>query len=116
MDIGNMQELINLMKEEGISFRITSGRRPGAMTKSGNVSHHSPGNALDIVPASGQSWNDLINQMRSSERFITYMHEHNLGILDERSKEMQAKTGATGAHFHIGPDVAALSNFNLMFG
>ncbi|MBO7451743.1 MAG: hypothetical protein J6U54_15475 [Clostridiales bacterium] len=53
--------------------------------------------------------------MRRSKRFISYMREHKLGILDERSKKMQAKTGATGAHFHIGPDIAALSNFNLMF-
>lgn len=114
IDIGNMQELIDLMKEEGISFRITSGRRPGAITKSGHISYHSPGNALDIIPASGQSWNDLINQMRSSKRFITYMHEHNLGILDERSKEMQARTGATGAHFHIGPDKNAIINFETL--
>ena len=44
------------------------------------------------------------------------MKEHRLGILDERSPEMQARTGATGAHFHIGPDLQAISNFNLMFG
>ena len=116
MDVGNMQDLINLMKEEGISFRITSGHRPGDVTSNGTESHHSPGNALDITPISGQSWADLLAQMRNSNRFITYMREHNLGILDERSKEMQAKTGATGPHFHIGPDQSAVSNFKLLFG
>jgi hypothetical protein len=54
--------------------------------------------------------------MKKSARFLTYMKEHSLGILDERSKEMQVKTGATGPHFHIGPDQSALYNFKLLFG
>ena len=116
LDVGNMKELIELMKDEGISFRITSGNRPGARTKKGTPSHHGTGNALDITPIKGQTWDDLIGQMKKSKRFITYMREHKLGILDERSKEMLAKTGGTGAHFHIGPDINAVSNFNLMFG
>lgn len=115
IDIGNMKELVELMKDEGISFRITSGSRPGALTSKGLPSHHSTGNALDITPIQGQTWDDLINQMKKSKKFIAYMKEHKLGILDERSPEMQARTGATGAHFHIGPDQKAVSNFNLMF-
>lgn len=116
VNVGNMQELIDLMIDEGISFRITSGNRPGALTSNGEPSYHGSGNALDITPISGQSWDDLINQMRRSKRFVYYMREHKLGILDERSKEMQAKTGATGPHFHIGPDSRAVSNFDRMFG
>ena len=50
-----MQELINLMVEEGISFRITSGYRPGAKTKQGRPSHHGAGNAIDITPIKGQT-------------------------------------------------------------
>lgn len=115
IDIGNMKELVELMRDEGISFRITSGNRPGAKTKSGKMSNHSTGNALDITPIRGQSWDDLINQMKKSKRFLAYMREHKLGILDERSQKMLAKTGGTGAHFHIGPDLQAISNFNLMF-
>ena len=111
-----MEELVELMRDEGISFRITSGSRPGSKTSNGSMSHHSSGNALDITPIQGQSWDDLINQMRKSKRFVSYMREHKLGILDERSKKMQARTGATGAHFHIGPDLNAIANFNLMFG
>ena len=42
------------------------------------------------------------------------MQEHNLGILDERTKKMQAKTGATGAHFHIGPDQMARIQFKYL--
>lgn len=116
MDVGNMQELIDLMRDEGISFRITSGNRPGALTSKGTPSHHGSGNALDITPIQGQTWDDLINQMKNSKKFISYMNEHKLGILDERSKKMQAQTGGTGAHFHIGPDKNAIINFKYLIG
>lgn len=116
MDVGNMQELIDLMKDEGISFRITSGHRPGAKTKSGKPSHHDAGNALDITPASGQTWDDLIAQMKKSSRFIEYMKSHGFGILDERGDVMQKRTGATGAHFHIGPDQIARTQFKYLIG
>lgn len=115
LDVGNMQELVNLMIEEGISFRITSGYRPGAKTKQGKSSHHGAGNAMDITPINGQTWDNLLSQMRRSKRFLDYMRSHGLGILDERSKEMLAKTGGTGAHFHIGPDRAAVANFEKLF-
>lgn len=115
-DVGEMQELVDLMRSEGISFRITSGFRRNAITRNGAKSYHGEGRALDIVPAKGQTWNDLIGQMKRSSKFIAYMKSHGLGILDERSKEMQAKTGATGPHFHIGPDKSALSNFEILFG
>ena len=115
IQVGNMQELINLMVEEGISFRITSGYRPGAKTKQGRPSHHGAGNAIDITPIKGQTWDDLLSQMRRSKRFLDYMRSHKLGILDERSKEMLAQTGGTGAHFHIGPDRAAVANFEKLF-
>ena len=111
-----MQELIDLMRNEGISFRITSGYRPNAVTKSGKRSKHADGYALDITPISGQSWNDLISQMKQSKRFIEYMKTHRLGILDERSREMLSKTGGTGAHFHIGPDLNAIHNFEILIG
>ena len=54
--------------------------------------------------------------MKNSKRFIEYMREHNLGILDERNKQIQARTGATGAHFHIGPDRNAILNFRYLIG
>lgn len=116
IDLGKLKELVDLMQDEGISFRITSGVRSGATTKSGNKSYHSSGDALDITPIEGQSWDDLLNQMRSSKRFIAYMEEHGLGIIDERSKEIQKKTGATGAHFHIGPDAIARLQFKYLIG
>ena len=56
-----------------------------------------------------------MSQMRRSKRFLDYMRSHKFGILDERSKEMLAQTGGTGAHFHIGPDRAAVANFEKLF-
>lgn len=50
-----MEELVELMRDEGISFRITSGTRPGSRTSNGSMSHHSSGNAIDITPVEGQS-------------------------------------------------------------
>lgn len=114
IDVGNMQELIDLMQDEGISCRITSGNRPYSKTSSGHVSHHANGNALDITPVKGQTWDDLLNQMRRSKKFIDYMNAHGLGILDERSEAIQKKTGATGAHLHIGPDKIARTQFKYL--
>lgn len=55
MNLGNMQDFIDKAEELGISLRVTSGVRPGARTKSGKVSHHAIGNAIDITPPTGQS-------------------------------------------------------------
>jgi hypothetical protein len=38
MNVGNMQALLDEAAKYGISFRVTSGVRPGSRTKSGNVS------------------------------------------------------------------------------
>ena len=108
IDIGNMQEFVDKAEEAGISFRITSGNRPGAMTSSGKQSHHGTGNALDITPIDGD-WNKLISQILNSPELLAYMDEKGLGIFDERSKEVQKKTGATGAHLHVGPDLNAVT-------
>ncbi|MBO7451742.1 MAG: hypothetical protein J6U54_15470 [Clostridiales bacterium] len=50
-----MKELVELMRDEGISFRVTSGSRSGSKTSNGSISHHSSGNAIDITPIQGQS-------------------------------------------------------------
>jgi hypothetical protein len=55
IDVGNMKEFLDLAESEGISFRITSGLRPGAVTSNGNISNHHYGNAIDITPIDGQT-------------------------------------------------------------
>lgn len=37
------------------------------------------------------------------------MQDQGFGIIDETTPEMQSRTGATGAHWHIGKDKLAQS-------
>lgn len=99
--VGNMQDFLDEAAKHGIYFRVTSGVREGATTLNGNASNHSTGDAIDITPLDGQSWDELIAQMKNSPELLDYMRKHKMRILDERSPEVLAKTGGTGAHFHV---------------
>lgn len=116
MDVGNMQELIDKMVEEGVRFKVTSGRRPGATTKQGKRSYHADGYAVDIVPIEGETFDDILSQIKASPTLVSYMKNQGFGIIDERSKEMLAKTGGTGAHFHIGKDLLGQTQFKYLIG
>lgn len=112
IQVGEMQGLLDAFADAGISLRITSGTRPGATTKQGNQSWHSQGRALDITPVAGQTpedFKDLAEKIRNSPDLVKYMQDHGYGILDETTPEALATTGGTGAHWHIGPDKAAIS-------
>lgn len=109
IDVGNMQELLDKFAEAGISLRITSGYRPGARTSSGKQSWHSQGYALDVTPGTNETWASLRQKLRNSPDLIKYMQEQGFGIIDETTPEMQSRTGATGAHWHIGKDKLAVS-------
>lgn len=108
VSVGKMQELLDEAAKHGIYFRVTSGYRPGATTSSGKTSWHSSGEALDITPLEGTSWEDFRNTLKNNPEFLTWMRDKGYGILDETTSEMLAKTGGTGAHFHIGRDQSAL--------
>lgn len=108
---GLMQQFVNIANEEDIPLRITSGYRPGAITSNGSPSWHSKGLALDITPKHGTSWNELKQAFRNSSRTLQWLKDNDFGILDETTPEMLAKTGGTGAHWHIGRDKAANRNF-----
>lgn len=100
----SFQELLNKI---GANARITSSYRPGAKTKQGKRSWHSvEGGAYDIVPNDGD-FNRLRQVLTTHPLSIAWFKEHDKGILDETTKEMLARTGGTGAHFHIGPDQKA---------
>jgi hypothetical protein len=55
---GNLaSEIQKLFDENGIQARITSGKRkPGQAGKAGVRSNHVYGNAVDIVPVEGQTF------------------------------------------------------------
>ena len=99
--VGNMQGFLDEAAKYGIYFRVTSGVREGAETLNGNTSNHATGNAIDVTPLDGQSWDELIAQIKNTPELLDYMRKNKMRILDERSSEMLAKTGGTGAHFHL---------------
>ena len=112
IQVGEMQGLLDAFADAGISLRITSGTRPGATTKQGKLSNHALGRALDITPVVGQTpedFKDLAEKIRNSPDLVKYMQDHGYGILDETTPEALARTGGTGAHWHIGPDNAAIT-------
>ena len=39
------------------------------------------------------------------------MNRHNWGIIEETTPEVMSKTGATGKHWHFGPDTMAVQNW-----
>ena len=124
MDLKSMS-LQELIDQEDLPIKITSGYRANSKTKSGNTSHHSRkdsyGNpmAYDIVPmfngkvnTTQQGFELLSSSIINNPVAVQWFKDHNFGLLDETSKEMMQRTGATGKHFHIGPDKIAINNWN----
>lgn len=114
MNVGHMQALLDEAAKYGISFRVTSGVRPGAKTKSGNVSWHASGNAIDVTPIAGQTYEDLKQAIRNNPAFVKWMQDHGYGIYEETTPGVMAKTGATGKHWHIGKDKVAIRGLQEM--
>lgn len=116
INVGNMQEVIDRFLDAGMNIIVTSGvRTAGAVGKAGNKSHHVRGNAIDIMPGEGETWESLRAKIKADPEFKQWMRDHKIGILDETSPETMAKTGATGAHWHVGPDKRALRDFESIF-
>ena len=110
-DVGEMQEFLDILADNGIAVRITSGARPGSKTAQGKQSWHSLGRALDITPVSGttrEDFNKLREQIVNNPAVIKYMQEHNIGVFDETLDSNLQKTEGSGWHFHIGPDQNAI--------
>ena len=124
VDTGSLPStLAELLTQEGISFQITSGYRPGARTAQGYMSHHSEGDAnnpgaYDVVPTSGD-YDAFEKAIYSNPRILAWLDAKGWGSLREdklvngqrgflRTDGTFANTGATGPHFHFGPDKRAL--------
>lgn len=99
----SINQLLKLFNKYGIQIKVTSGKRPGAKTASGKISHHATGSAVDIIPIDGD-FIKLAQIIKNTPEIKQFMIQNGLGVLDETTPEMLAKTGGTGAHFHIGPD------------
>lgn len=114
INVGNMQSVIDKFNDAGISIRVTSGLRPGAKTASGNTSHHASGDAIDITPGEGETWDTLRAKIRNSPELTNWMQQHGYGILDETNPSVMAQTKATGAHWHIGKDSSAVAGLKAL--
>lgn len=97
------QRLLDAAQTFGVAFRVTSGLRPGAKTNKGKTSYHALGEAIDVTPIPGQTWNDLRSQIQISG-FAEWLHSNGYRIIEETSLEDQKKYGATAANWHIGRD------------
>ena len=116
----------DLIKTYNLPIQISSGYRGkngfrGGKTKSGQQSNHNKLDehghpmAYDIQPLvngkvdkSDSAFANLRNILANNQDVKEWFRMRDWGILDETTPQMMAKTGATGKHFHIGPDRAAV--------
>lgn len=102
----------DLLKQEGVHARITSGYRENSKTSSGKTSHHATrGGAYDVVPTDGD-FENLRREIYGNPRIVAWMKNKGWGILEETNPEIKRRTGATGDHWHFGPDKIAVQQFN----
>lgn len=102
------EEIARLFKKYGINITVTSGKRvPGAAGKAGVHSYHVSGDAVDIIPGEGETFASLKQKMSSNPEIQQFFKANNLGVIDETDPATKRMTGATGSHFHIGPDTLA---------
>ena len=116
----------DLIKTYNLPIQISSGYRGkngfrGGKTKSGKQSNHNKLDehghpmAYDIQPLvngkvdkSDSAFANLRNILANNQDVKEWFRMRDWGILDETTPQMMARTGATGKHFHIGPDRAAV--------
>ena len=116
----------DLIRTYNLPIQISSGYRGkngfrGGKTKSGKQSNHNKLDehghpmAYDIQPLvngkldkSDSAFANLRNILANNQDVKEWFRMRDWGILDETTPQMMAKTGATGKHFHIGPDRAAV--------
>lgn len=92
---GFHSELINMFPDT----YVTSGLRKGSgVGKLGSKSRHNRGQAIDLAP------NAKVKAFLMSNDGVALLNKYNLGFLDETGPSTMKKTGATGAHYHIGKD------------
>lgn len=99
--VGKMMDFLQILSEEGIGLRITSGLRPNAKTRSGNRSRHADGLAVDVSPLEDADFEKLEYTIVNNPRIVQYMKDNHIRILKETSRRVMDATGATGKHFHI---------------
>ena len=111
------RSLYQLIQDENLPMKITSGYRKNSITKSGHKSNHSKLNdlgfpmAYDVQPTFGKSDEDfarLKEILYQNPAFMKWITDQKMGILSEVSPSARKRFGATGKNLHIGQDPGAL--------
>lgn len=133
-DYGDLLNLSfeDLIKQENLPIRITSGYRGAGSLRGGKtaqgrrsnhnrVDEHGHPMAYDIVPTQGHTFDDLLNVIYKNPKVVAWFNARKWGALEEMFDgkrgfyDTEGKfhyTGATGQHLHIGPDTHAVKNYN----
>lgn len=103
----NAFAVMNILKNKFPSLKVTSTVRNASqgVGKNSKTSRHNIGEAFDI---SGEH-KDVYDYLNTYEG-INLLNKYGLGVLDETDPETMKKTGATGAHYHIGADSKLVAN------
>lgn len=97
-----IQGLFDLLASKNYDIYATSGLRPGAATKQGNLSRHAKGEAMDITfPGLNDKAYDAI---LSDPDVVRYMLQNDITAINEYDAAAQRATGASGPHIHFGFD------------
>lgn len=122
----------DLIKQEKLPIRITSGYRGangwrGGKTAQGRRSNHSRLDqhghpmAYDIAPIQGKTFDDIRQAIYKNPRVVAWFKKRGWGVLEEMQDGKRGfydirggfhYTGASGPHFHIGPDTYAREWYN----
>lgn len=109
-----------LAEQEKLPVKITSDYRPNASNPN---SYHrqkdsrGDSKAFDIQPSwdggktvsrSQEDFAKLREILYTNSRVVAWMEHNNMGILEENRPEVAKRTGASGPHFHVGPDKWAI--------
>lgn len=101
-------ELLRLGVRARVTSKGRSAKQQARFNTPANRSWHVKNKAVDVVPTT--NWDDLKADLLKPE-VRSLFNSAGIGVLDERPASVQRKTGATGAHFHIGPDRSARAGY-----
>ena len=94
--------LLDLIKQKGYDYNVTSTVRKGAKTAQGRPSRHSVGEAADLTfPKLGS---EAYNTILKDPEIAQFMLENGLTAINEYDSNTLAATKGTGPHIHFGFD------------
>lgn len=111
------QEILELFEKElgwkhDREFHLGAAIRPKGVNYGSKSSNHFSGNAVDLTPRGGMTFEKMMEAFLGNDKIRQFFKDNHIGILEETTKDVLAKTRGTGPHFHIGPDKWAVEMWN----